>query len=521
VKSPEEAVRGFARLAIVVIAVATPSLARAEDASKADPAVVNRVNALYDELGQIDAIQDPLLSPAKYERFVAEVDKASLPAATKDILDSHALYNEACACARTGKRSTALRAFARSIQRGFNDWGQIAQDHDLDSIRDDAAFKKAVAQGQALEQKAAKARDAGAFDDLTLTRVDNERGLTLTVDVKSNGIATVDRSYDPRPGVDPTEACAPPLHGDVEATPEELSAIRADLAKIKLETWEQPDAEHAAAPGLSISVSASGQTTSRAADIYWFDRYTQIGRDRWQEAVDEQNRPVRRAPVYKPDLFERLMNSLLKIPPPLPEDLPPPIQGSDPDDPALWKQIDKEVALKDLQYLLNQIAARSPDPSKPVWTRIDFDRFSPDADHGGPEKFVTITADGAVNVTDRTGGSFDEVKSTGQLTADERQRLQALLDQAAQDPKKFWRQDLDVECVNLGERCFNYSGKGSVSARDSHSDVQSMKLDLDKTDQAPLWKLVDQISDRVKGDKLSCTPPTTPTPGLSGTLGTP
>jgi hypothetical protein len=45
-----------------------------------------------------------------------------------------------------------------------------------------------------------------------------------------------------------------------------------------------------------------------------------------------------------------------------------------------------------------------------------------------------------------------------------------------------------------------------------------MKLDLDKSDQAPLWKLVDQISERVKGDRLSCTPPTQ---GLSGTLGTP
>src|SRR5262249_31325048 len=160
----------------------------------------------------------------------------------------------------------------RSIQHGFNDWNQIAQDHDLDSIRDDAAFKKAVAQGQALEQKAAKARDAnvGAFDDLTLTRADRERGLTLTVHVKSNGIATVARSYDPRPGVDPTEACAPPVHGDVEATPQELSAIRGDLAKIKLETWEQPDAGHAANPGLSIEVSSGGRTTSRAADIYWF-----------------------------------------------------------------------------------------------------------------------------------------------------------------------------------------------------------------------------------------------------------
>jgi hypothetical protein len=523
VKSPEEALRGFARLAILALAAAAPSLARAQDASKADPALVKRVRALYDELGKIDAIQDPLLQPAKYERFVAEVDGASLPAATKDVLDSHALYNEACACAVSGKRSAALKAFSRSIQRGFNDWSQIAQDHDLDSIRDDAAFKKAVAQGQARDQKAARERDAnaGAFDDLELTQVDHERGLTLTVHVKSSGVAAVERSYDTRPGVDPTETCAAPLHGDVEATPEELSAIRADLAKIRLETWEQPDADHAANPGLSLSITSGGQTTSRAADIYWFDRYTETGRERWQEAVAEQNRPVRRQPDYKPDLFERAMNSLLKIPPPLPVDQPLPIQGDDPDDPALWKQIDKEVAFKDLQWILNGIAARSPDPSKPAWTKINFDLF-PAHPSTGWEKFVTITADGAVTVTDR-GPDKKDVQTTGQLTDGERRSIQALFDQANQDPKKFWRQDLDVACKDLRERCFDYPGKGGVSENDSHGNRQSMTLDLDKADQAPLWKLVDQISERVKGDRLSCTPAgdppaPAPTPGVSGAL---
>lgn len=55
-----------------------------------------------------------------------------------------ALYNAACAHALLGRKAPALEFLRRAIDTGFRDLDQVAKDTDLDSLRDDAEFKRLI-----------------------------------------------------------------------------------------------------------------------------------------------------------------------------------------------------------------------------------------------------------------------------------------------------------------------------------------------------------------------------------------
>src|SRR5262249_32835280 len=57
--------------------------------------------------------------------------------------DAH--YNLACAFARQDKKQEALDSLARAVERGFNNPRHIKEDSDLESLREEARFKKLVA----------------------------------------------------------------------------------------------------------------------------------------------------------------------------------------------------------------------------------------------------------------------------------------------------------------------------------------------------------------------------------------
>jgi hypothetical protein len=69
------------------------------------------------------------------------------------------LYNLACAEARSGNTDKAFDRLFAAIDAGFDGADHMKSDSDLDSLRKDARFKKAVAQARAREAANADAED--------------------------------------------------------------------------------------------------------------------------------------------------------------------------------------------------------------------------------------------------------------------------------------------------------------------------------------------------------------------------
>jgi len=59
--------------------------------------------------------------------------------------DPSAAYNKACACALQGRTALAIEQLRNAIEQGFRNFGHIATDSDLDSIRNDERFKALIA----------------------------------------------------------------------------------------------------------------------------------------------------------------------------------------------------------------------------------------------------------------------------------------------------------------------------------------------------------------------------------------
>ena len=58
--------------------------------------------------------------------------------------DAEVWYNLGCSYALTGRKMEALSALARAVDLGFDDRGLMAEDIDLDSLRDDPQFRSLV-----------------------------------------------------------------------------------------------------------------------------------------------------------------------------------------------------------------------------------------------------------------------------------------------------------------------------------------------------------------------------------------
>lgn len=74
-----------------------------------------------------------------------------LKARPDDVL---ALYNSACALALNGDKAGALERLRAAVENGFANFGHIARDGDLDSLRDEAAYKALFAQKDDYVRKA-------------------------------------------------------------------------------------------------------------------------------------------------------------------------------------------------------------------------------------------------------------------------------------------------------------------------------------------------------------------------------
>jgi hypothetical protein len=74
-----------------------------------------------------------------------------------DPKDSTNLYNMACVMALTGRTQPALDYLEKSAEAGFTDFVHVAQDSDLDSIRNEARYKQIIANRPKYQRMAAQA----------------------------------------------------------------------------------------------------------------------------------------------------------------------------------------------------------------------------------------------------------------------------------------------------------------------------------------------------------------------------
>ena len=82
-------------------------------------------------------------------------------ATCRKILDAHpddptALYNAACACARSGDKPVALDYLRKAVEAGFIDFAHIQQDSDLESLRAEAVYRELFAKKAQYVQQASK-----------------------------------------------------------------------------------------------------------------------------------------------------------------------------------------------------------------------------------------------------------------------------------------------------------------------------------------------------------------------------
>ena len=100
------------------------------------------------------------LHRAVLDHFKKKDYKAAL-AACRKIIESHpddptALYNAACACAQSGDKPIALTYLRKAVEEGFIDFAHIAQDTDLESLREEATYRELFAKKDEYVQQASK-----------------------------------------------------------------------------------------------------------------------------------------------------------------------------------------------------------------------------------------------------------------------------------------------------------------------------------------------------------------------------
>ncbi|HPD15540.1 MAG TPA: PDZ domain-containing protein [Planctomycetota bacterium] len=118
------------------------------------------------------------------EMFDKKDYKAAL-AACLEILktspdDPTALYNAACALARQGEKPKALDYLKQSVEAGFVDFLHIERDPDLESLRDEAAFKELLAKKDEYTKKASEKTIERITKTLAERGIDAKRYKTLT-----------------------------------------------------------------------------------------------------------------------------------------------------------------------------------------------------------------------------------------------------------------------------------------------------------------------------------------------------
>lgn len=159
------AVRSLSVLAAVCALAFTAAHVRAQDDDEGNQEEIQKISAPFQEAMEALQAKDYDKAIKAFDQFFPKLEKAKLSDEIKKNAECNARYNYACALSLTGKKPEAVKAFARSVELGFWDWKHIDEDTDLDAIRKEDGFKKAIDDGKVAE-KAKQEKDAKkAFDD--------------------------------------------------------------------------------------------------------------------------------------------------------------------------------------------------------------------------------------------------------------------------------------------------------------------------------------------------------------------
>jgi peroxiredoxin len=152
--------------AVLVLVLAAPVLAQdvedpdSDDAnpmklSRAERDAVKKFNQL--ETFALEALRERDLDGAerRYKKLLKKLDEdETLNEPTLRKLKSYAHYNLACTYSRDKQTEDAVAELEKSLEYGFWGWKHMKKDEDLDNIRDDDGYRKAIKHGKALEAKA-------------------------------------------------------------------------------------------------------------------------------------------------------------------------------------------------------------------------------------------------------------------------------------------------------------------------------------------------------------------------------
>lgn len=157
--------RRLASLALVLaLALSSAPALRAQDG---DPAEMQKLDEVYQRANEAISAKNYEAAIAAYDELFKLLADAKLDAEVKQSVESSCRYNLACAYALTGKKAEALAAFDRAVELGFDDWDHVAEDTDLDSIRNEEGFKKSLEKGKELAGKRAEGEAKKAAEEAT------------------------------------------------------------------------------------------------------------------------------------------------------------------------------------------------------------------------------------------------------------------------------------------------------------------------------------------------------------------
>jgi len=112
-----------------------------------EPPAITTYKKLLKEANDLYTAKDYVKSAARYEKAIAVVDE-NFPVRGKQLtINPH--YNAACCYSLAGQTEKAVGHFAKALEAGFKDWDHIKKDTDLNSIRETAGFKAAIAKAKA------------------------------------------------------------------------------------------------------------------------------------------------------------------------------------------------------------------------------------------------------------------------------------------------------------------------------------------------------------------------------------
>ncbi len=164
---------------VLVLVLVAPALAQDEDAPDSDDANPMKLSRAEQEAVRkftqlesyaIEALRQRDLDGAerRYKKLLKKLDEdETLAEPMLRRLKSYAHYNLACTYSRDQQTEDAVSELAKSLDCGFWGWKHMKKDSDLDNIRDDEGYRRAIQHGKELEEKAFEDEEARLVAQVT------------------------------------------------------------------------------------------------------------------------------------------------------------------------------------------------------------------------------------------------------------------------------------------------------------------------------------------------------------------